>query len=116
MPTITPDQIKADLEAAAVALEFVHRIPPAVFTFLESFANSNWTGDQLDALSTFLSHRWTVLELHDALEGAKTNLPKIAQFICSDTSLAFAQKLRDTEQRRILIGLLARFLGSSDEP
>src|SRR5438309_930968 len=108
--SITPDQIAHDLDDAAAALEFAHRIPPGVFGFLASWVNSPWTNDELDDLSMILHRRWTALELRDALDRAKEGLPKLAEFICSDTSLEAVAKLRDLEQRRVLLDFLARWL------
>src|SRR6266851_8941542 len=80
---MTPDQIRADLELAAKSLEFAHKL-------------LNGTESRQDVI--------------DALKELQTELPLARDWVRSDTCTALVAKMRDLEQRRILLDFLARFL------
>ena len=80
---VTPEQIKADLELGARTLEFAHKL---------------------------LSGTATRQDVVDALEELQTEIPLARDWVRSDTCVAVIDKMRDLEQRRILLDFLERWL------
>jgi hypothetical protein len=107
---VTPDQIKAWIDGLAHHLEFAHRTPTWVFVVAQTLLD-NITPEGIDALVALSQNHFTRQELSDEIARARDELPAMKGFLQSDESLVMAQKLRDLENRQILIDVIARFFG-----
>jgi hypothetical protein len=106
---VTPDDIRIDLEAGALTLEFLHKVPAGFYRFLET-ALGNLTPFEVDQLAAILDAYWPPQEVRDAVERAKEKLPDVEAFLTGQLCLKAADKMRNLEDRRVLLKLLAEWL------